>query len=266
MTPVAVPREPGPPRGTAAQLLTAELLRRFPLRVGAHVRLTAAPDALRVPLVADLLGRASELLGGQTLVAFIGPGRDDDRWAGFLQRVSVIDVHPPVAYGSVQQVAEEVGRPAAVQVADDTAALTAGATGTETRILVAPVLRADADTDTSAGRADHPGPGEPLAVRLALLSRKYDQPVALADTAVDAARRTLARWRAAMAAWAEEPSAALPPTTLHRARTAMADLDTPALLALLARTETDGTPGGAKFETFAYLDRVLGVGLATDLR
>ncbi|MFD0273652.1 hypothetical protein ACFVHB_07005 [Kitasatospora sp. NPDC127111] len=266
MTPVPEAREPGP-HGTEAQLLPTALLRRFPLRVSAHVQPTAAPDDLRVPLVADLLGRSCELLGGQALVVFVGPGRDDDRWAGFLHRAGLLGIHPPTAYGSVREVAEEVGGPATVRVAQRTAAGSDrdGDADGETQVLVAPLLPPDTAADATRP-ADRSEPSGPLDLRLALLTRRYDQPLALTDTAVDAARRTLVRWRSAMAVWAEEPSSPLPAATRHQARTAMAGLDTPALLDLLARTETDGTPGGAKFETFAFLDRLLGIGLASAIR
>jgi hypothetical protein len=44
------------------------------------------------------------------------------------------------------------------------------------------------------------------------------------------------------------------------------DLNTPAIVDILRRTEQDaGMPHGAKFETFAYLDRVLALELTRDI-
>jgi hypothetical protein len=44
------------------------------------------------------------------------------------------------------------------------------------------------------------------------------------------------------------------------------DLDTPAALGTLAALAADqAVPGGSKFETFAYLDRFLGLDLAREV-
>jgi cysteinyl-tRNA synthetase len=105
---------------------------------------------------------------------------------------------------------------------------------------------------------------DPLALRLAFLSSRYRQQANLSWDAIAAADRTLARWRAAVAAWAESPSEALARAWADEVLEAFEDdLDTPRALQVLRRLEkaTD-VPDGAKFETFAWADRLLGLDLA----
>lgn len=108
---------------------------------------------------------------------------------------------------------------------------------------------------------------DPLALRLFFLTGRYRQQMNLTADALAAADRRLSRWRARVAEWAESPSAAIPAT--YRERLAAAyddDLDTPAALVVLGELEHDaGVPDGAKFETFAWADRVLGLDLARDI-
>ena len=105
---------------------------------------------------------------------------------------------------------------------------------------------------------------DPLALRLAFLSSRYRQQANLSWSALDGAQRTLDRWRASVAAWAEEPSAPLDASARASVMEAFCDdLDTPrALQALRMVEKAEHIPAGAKFETFAWADRLFGLDLA----
>jgi cysteinyl-tRNA synthetase len=105
---------------------------------------------------------------------------------------------------------------------------------------------------------------DPLALRLAFLSSRYRQQANLSWDAIAGAAKTLERWRTAVASWAESPSAAIAQAWADEVLEAFEDdLDTPRALQVLRRLEkaTD-VPDGAKFETFAWADRLLGLDLA----
>ncbi|MGH3423418.1 MAG: hypothetical protein ACRDO8_01740 [Nocardioidaceae bacterium] len=108
---------------------------------------------------------------------------------------------------------------------------------------------------------------DPLALRLALLGHGYRQRAELTWDDLHATDKALARWRDTVAAWAESPSAPMSDTYVREAVRALdEDLDTPRALRVVRRLEEDGTVApGAKFETLAYLDRVLGLDLARDV-
>ena len=107
---------------------------------------------------------------------------------------------------------------------------------------------------------------DPLAVRLVLLSNPYQQPTDLTENVLVDAGETLGHWRRQVAEWAESPSRPMPARIAEAARTAFADLDTVSALALLQDLASDADmPVGAKFETFLYADRVLGLSLPRDI-
>src|SRR3954467_6405552 len=90
---------------------------------------------------------------------------------------------------------------------------------------------------------------DPLALRLFFLTGRYRQQMNLTWDAVGAADRRLRRWRAKVAEWAEQPSAAMCADYVQRIRNALDDdLDTPTVLVVLSDLEkaTD-VPAGAKF-------------------
>ena len=105
---------------------------------------------------------------------------------------------------------------------------------------------------------------DPLALRLAFLSSRYRQQANLSWDAIAAADKTLARWRTAVAAWAESPSQALVQPVADELLEAFEDdLDTPRALQVLRRLEKDpAVAEGAKFETFAWADALFGLDLA----
>jgi hypothetical protein len=108
-----------------------------------------------------------------------------------------------------------------------------------------------------------PAAADPLAIRLALMSRPHHHAVDLDDAMLARACEMTARWRDQVADWAESPSSPIPPRIRTALDAAFGDLDTPQALQLLtALTQEAGVPDGARFETFAFADRVLGLDLA----
>ena len=108
---------------------------------------------------------------------------------------------------------------------------------------------------------------DPLAVRLIFLGRRYRDSVELTWDALADADQALTTWRMAVAQWANSPSAAMPARYADAITAAFEDdLDTAAALGQLHALADDGdvTPG-ARFETFAAADRLLGLDLARDI-
>jgi cysteinyl-tRNA synthetase len=108
---------------------------------------------------------------------------------------------------------------------------------------------------------------DPLSVRLFFLTGRYRQQMNLTWDTLTAADKRLARWRARVAEWAESPSAALPRTEVDAVVSAFDDdLDTPtALVRLDEIARSTSLPDGAKFEAFAFLDRLFGLDLVRDV-
>jgi cysteinyl-tRNA synthetase len=108
---------------------------------------------------------------------------------------------------------------------------------------------------------------DPLALRLFFLTGRYRQQMNLTWDALAAADRRLTRWRQRVAEWAEAPSTAMCADYVERMSAALDDdLDTPTTLVALGELEKDSSiPPGSKFETFAWIDRVLGLDLARDV-
>ncbi|GAA3132306.1 hypothetical protein ACFQ0X_41925 [Streptomyces rectiviolaceus] len=223
-----------------------------PLRMCAHAPSAADPDdltGLRVLLVADVLARVVELRGRAVLIGWTCPPTEAADAAG---------IRPADAHGTADEIAEALGGQPAVHFTSRTYE---GAGGLSLHVGEAAV-RGDADRG-----ADQDVERDALALRLLLLGHPHHEPVDVTGQAVDAAGEKLANWRKAVAAWAEEPSKAMPAHFVERARAALENgLDTPAVLRLLGDLEAAGdVPGGAKFETFAHLDRVLGLEVVRDV-
>jgi cysteinyl-tRNA synthetase len=81
---------------------------------------------------------------------------------------------------------------------------------------------------------------------------------------IEGAQTTLDRWRSRVAQWATSPSAPIPDDYRDQFLVAADDdLDTPRALQVLRSAERDSeVPDGAKFELFAWADRLLGLDLA----
>ncbi len=107
---------------------------------------------------------------------------------------------------------------------------------------------------------------DPLALRLAFLSSRYRSQVDLSWDAIGAADAALARWRRRVADWADSPSRPVDRAAQEVREAFDDDLDTPRALQVLRRLERDpAVPDGAKFETFAEADQLLGLDLAREV-
>ncbi len=104
---------------------------------------------------------------------------------------------------------------------------------------------------------------DPLALRLAFLQHRYRQQMNLTWAVIEGAQSTLGRWRTKVALWATQPSRPIPDAWRQEFLSAADDdLDIPKALHVLHAVERDGqAPDGAKFEFFAWADRLLGLDL-----
>ncbi|MFF5519889.1 hypothetical protein ACFY48_24165 [Streptomyces coeruleorubidus] len=132
--------------------------------------------------------------------------------------------------------------------------------------------RADKSPASDRSNGRQMGPGaladvDPTVLRLALLTRHHSASVRLEAAVLEEAGATLARWRGAVARWARRPSRPVPDEVRGRLREAWEDdLDVPRVLDELRRVENEPElPDGARFETYAYADRLLGLELTRDL-
>ncbi|SDD09549.1 hypothetical protein [Streptomyces prasinopilosus] len=223
------------------------------------------PTNLRVLLVADLLVRALEL-GGTPVWALLDGERDlpELRAAG-----AALGVRP---FEDGRDVGTGLGEAQVLHVVRE-----GGETPEGVRVAVAPVHREgpgdDAPDGTDNGATGPAGltaphhPAEPAVLRLALLARPRSSPLRLGPAALDEAADTLGRWRGAVAGWAHRPSRPIPDTVRADLRAAWEDdLDVVGVLRVLHAVERDPeVPDGARFETYAYADRLLGLDLTRDL-
>jgi len=107
---------------------------------------------------------------------------------------------------------------------------------------------------------------DPLALRLAFLQHRYRQQMNLTWQVIEGAATTLTRWRTRVAGWAASPSRPIPDDWREEFRAAVRDdLDTPRALQVLHAVEREAGEDGAKFEFFAYADRILGLDLVRDV-
>ncbi|MGX4693497.1 hypothetical protein [Streptomyces sp. JNUCC 63] len=221
--------------------------RRGLTRVEAHASGFDA-SGLRVLLVADVLVRALELSGTPVWAMLTGDREQAELRAG----ATALGVRP---FEDSRDLGAALGEAQVLHVAAEGGAEASGGV----RIAVAPV---DAAVPVVPAAAD-----DPAAWRLALLARGRTVPVRLDAAALDEARRALARWRRAVADWARRPSRPIPDEVRGRLRGAWEDdLDVPAVLRVLEWVGTHpDLADGARFETYAYADRLLGLDLTRDL-
>ena len=216
---------------------------------------------LRVLLVADVLTRIAELQGLQVVAVLASASPPPD---ALDQDVVALGIHPPAARAVPGEAEKSLGGPAHVHLARNTAGLGDSAAGP--LVKVGPV----ADL-TQQEPGDRPGPQSATATGSRCGSRccpartasRCSSPLAvLADAA-----ESLGRWRRAVAEWASQPSRPIPPETAEKIRDAFdEDLNTVAALDVLHAVESGhDMPAGAKFETFVFVDRVLGLDLAREI-
>ncbi|CAM5256301.1 Cysteinyl-tRNA synthetase OS=Streptomyces chartreusis OX=1969 GN=CP983_36810 PE=4 SV=1 [Streptomyces chartreusis] len=200
--------------------------------------------ALRVLLAADLLVRALEL-GGTPVWALLDAEREQ---AELRTGAAALGIRP---FEDGRDAASGLGEAQVIHVVRE-----GGAEPDGVRVAVAP-----AHSEAPSGDAD------PAALRLALLARRRSMPVQLDAAALADAQDTLVRWRRAVAGWARQPSRPIPDEVRAELRTAWEDdLDLPGVLGVLRWVESaPDLPDGARFETYAYADRLLGLDLTHDL-
>jgi len=237
------------------------------LRVCVHVPPAATADditALRLLLAADLLTRAAELTGWQVLSA-LETSRPESSRAELAGWADALGIHPPTERMSFHDAQPRLAGPADVHLVVGDASLT----GHGEPVVAIAAARLDAAGTRAAVAAEGLPASQghsPLAVRLALMSFPSDQPAELTEDGLTSADGTLAGWRRRVAGWAESPSRPIPASIMARAAAAFADLDAVSVLALLRGVASDASvAAGAKFETFVFADRFLGLDLAHDV-
>ncbi|MFF1544600.1 hypothetical protein [Streptomyces sp. NPDC058291] len=237
---------------TGGSVLAAPV-RRGLTRVEAHASGYGAAS-LRVLLVADLLVRALELGGTPAWLLLTGDRDQAELRAG----ATALGMHP-FEDGRGLGAGAGVGEAQILHVVGEDSR---GPDGV--RVAVAPAEGALPGTPARGIAAD----ADPAVLRLALLSVPRTAPVRLDAAALGEARDTLARWRRSVADWARQPSRPVPEELRGRLRAAWEDdLDVPGVLRVLREVRDAGpeAPAGARFETFAYADRLLGLELTRDL-
>ncbi|MDA8320783.1 MAG: hypothetical protein M0030_13400 [Actinomycetota bacterium] len=195
------------------------------------------------------------------LTAVLFPG-DPPAEQGFAERAAgLLGVHPPAARASSARAAVVLGGPVDVHIAG------AGSADNASGALV---MQAGATRLCTAvsGEGDPVAAGavaadeDPLAIRLALMSSAHDHAVELADGVLARARETTAQWRNQVAGWAESPSRPMQQHARAELDAAFGDLAIVRAVALLGSLARDAdVPDGARFETFVFADRVLGLEL-----
>ena len=228
--------------------------------------------ALRVLLTADVLVRALELGGTPVWTILTAP----HRLAELRAAATTLSIRP---FEDGRDLASGLGEAQVLHVTGERDA----APGGGTVVAVAPVTWAgeppgratttpsDAPASDAALRAllptDADADADSGALRLALLSVPRDTPASLDAERLGEAARTLARWRRAVAGWARQPSRPVPEEVRTRLRAAWEDdLDLPGVLDVLRDVErAPDIPDGARFETYAYADRLLALGLPRDI-
>lgn len=210
----------------------------------------------RVLLLADLLVRVAEL--GKLQVFYVLAS--DGQQPALERAIDALSIHPPAARASSAEAQAALGGRIDVRLAGHGAPADDRLSG-----VVVPVGAARVHQEAGTV-ADLLAGDEPLAVRLALLSFPYHQPADLTEEMLAQACTTIWDWRLQVAQWAESPSRPVPAKIAETVRSAFGDLDTVSPLALLQGLAADpDVPAGAKFETFLYADRVLGLDLPRDI-
>ncbi|MGV9268278.1 hypothetical protein ACWDRR_26845 [Kitasatospora sp. NPDC003701] len=240
--------------------------RRMLLRVGVRLSCAGARTGagdLRAALVGDLLQRVAEIEGLQVVRVLVLPDHAaGERAAGLERAAAALGIHPHAAVAGPGDLAGALGGPPDVQVLAAGADRSGAAEGV--RLAVGP---AGPDRGGDLAAALGSGAVDATALRLALLARPYREPAEAGPRELTEAAATLGDWRRQVADWAWTPSKPVPDEIRREAAAAFTgDLDTPAVLALLHRVRAASEcADGARFETFAALDRVLGLELARDI-
>ncbi|WP_369145150.1 hypothetical protein [Streptomyces sp. R44] len=246
-------------------------VRRHLLSICVHLSVHQAGIGLvdlRALLVGDVLARTAELHGLQSRTFLTTSDLPHEQAEALDHAMSALGIHPPATVG-VHHSSGTLCAAADVHV---------HAYGTAAQDAVGGV-RIDVGQFGPASRergvpdrsrlldAVAPEGTDPLAVRMLMLGHAHRAPITVTGTALEEARRMLGDWRQLVADWAQEPSRPIPADVLRHAHAVLADdLDVPAVLDELVTVATRAdVPAGARFETFAFLDRVLGLDLAREV-
>jgi cysteinyl-tRNA synthetase len=100
---------------------------------------------------------------------------------------------------------------------------------------------------------------DPLALRLALMENRYRSQMDLTWSALEAADKTITRWRKNIAQWAH--ASRIDVDTSEYAALLTNDLDTPKVILQLRALEKSDAPDAHKFAVFMAMDRVLALDL-----
>ncbi|WP_137988375.1 hypothetical protein [Streptomyces vilmorinianum] len=223
---------------------------------------------LRALLVGDVLARTAELHGLQSRTFLTTPDLPHEQAEALDRAMSALGIHPPATAGVHHPNGALCDAAADVHVHVHAYETAAQDEVGGVRVDVGQVVPATGDSG-APGLLDAFAPEgtDPLAVRMLMLGHAYRTPVTVTGTALEEARRRLGDWRRLVADWAQEPSRPVPADVLRHAHAVLADdLGVPAVLDTLGTVAARAdVPAGAKFETFAFLDRVLGLDLAREV-
>lgn len=223
------------------------------VRIRAHIPAgTRELTGLRVLLVADVLARVAELQGAQAFIAWTFAEQHSDQQAVVDHAADVLNIHPPTARTDALV---SSGDKADVHV-------TAGADAIEGSDAVNLAVASVHDGGSVARLGDMLAGPDPLAIRFALLSCPLQEPAELTEDTLASGRETLGQWRSQVARWAESPSRAVPQHIMAAYRAAFDGVDSATVVTLLHTMAAEQAMApGAKFESFLYADRVLGLDL-----
>jgi hypothetical protein len=238
------------------------------LRISAFLTPTTSEadwTGIRVLLIADIMARVAELRGLQALTAVVFDGEPPTRRHSAERAVASLGMHPPAARASsLRAAAELLGGPVDVHIVGPGG----GDEGLPGPVAAAGDTRIHTATGGSCrgGALSTPGDIDPLAIRLGLMYHDQNHPALLDDAGLARASDAIHQWRDKVADWAQSPSRPVPPNIKAAFDAAFDDLDTPRALTVLDEiTRHPDTPDGAKFEVFAFADRVLGLELVRDI-
>jgi hypothetical protein len=231
---------------------------------------------LRSLLVADLILRNAEHRHGLTVVAclVVPDAGNDQAPAG---DATALNIRPAErTMPAPEPAGPGVGAVSPVEIILEARLQSAADQATVRRTVgVGPVTFAGHE---AGGRAPHEEPVaslsalterglDPLAVRLAFMSRHHGEQADLTWDVLADADQTLRRWRELVAEWAESPSRPMcAEVTAQVAAAFDGDLDTPAALRALRGLEQDPQiPPGSKFESFLHTDQLLALDLPREI-
>jgi cysteinyl-tRNA synthetase len=100
---------------------------------------------------------------------------------------------------------------------------------------------------------------DPLALRLALMENRYRSQMDLTWSALEAADKTITRWRKNISEWANAPKIEV--DTSEYSAVLCNDLDLPKVILLLRGLEKSDASASEKYGTFIAMDKVLGLDL-----